>query len=49
MKKDFEPVVITPEKAERIKRVVERILSRHTGMEIKITLKHESKPGQKAI
>jgi hypothetical protein len=49
VKQTFEPVVITPEKAERIKKVVERILSRHTGMEIKFTLKNETKPSQKAI
>ncbi|MBT2661911.1 hypothetical protein [Bacillus sp. ISL-45] len=49
MKKDFQPVVITPEKAERIKTVVERILSRHTGKQIKIILKHESKSDRKAI
>ncbi|WLR54316.1 hypothetical protein LC048_17980 [Mesobacillus subterraneus] len=37
MKQDFQPVVITPEKAERLVRIVEGILSRHTGKKIVIT------------
>lgn len=34
MNKQIQPVVITPEKAKRIVRVIEQILSRHTGKKI---------------
>jgi hypothetical protein len=33
----LQPVVISPEKAERLVRIVEGILSRHTGRKIVIT------------
>lgn len=38
MKKPIlEPIDFTPEKAERVKTVIEEILSRHTGTKIVIT------------
>jgi hypothetical protein len=33
----FEPIDFTPEKAERVKAVLEKILSRHTGTQVVIT------------
>ncbi|MDE3837897.1 hypothetical protein C0966_00545 [Bacillus methanolicus] len=35
--KDIQPIIISPEKAERLKTIVEGIVSRHYGKEIKIT------------
>jgi hypothetical protein len=37
MNKDIQPIIISPEKAERILPIIEKILSRHFGKEIKIT------------